>query len=371
MCQCSGGNTHIHSLHCIVPPHMLEVLSMRGDAAVARAAREQLAIAAAVREERQELAGQKMKTEKVDGMVCFVAPSTASGKSAKAAAGLLREVYDGQEKAALPGVLVRSEGGAATGDAVADAVYDHAKSVYDLYFKEFGRNSIDGKGGKLIQTVHHRKKFNNAFWNGTQMAYGDGDGKIFSTFVELSVIGHEMSHGVVQFSGGLTYEGQSGALNESFADVFGTIVRQHAQDETVDNADWLIGKGILGPDISGVALRSMKAPGTAYSDATLGKDPQPFHMDFYVSTTNDNGGVHINSGIPNHAFYLYCQYMGGRSWQAPGQIWYHAMQRLNNPNASFHDWAVQTIDSATILHGVGATEVVMLRRAWKLVGISV
>lgn len=372
MCLCHGKNPHIHSFYCIVPPHMLEVLSMRGDAAVARAAREQLAIADTLREERQEHAGQKMRTEKVDGQICFVAPSAGTARAAKTpVAGLVREVYDGQQKAALPGVLIRSEGGKATGDKAADGVYDHAKSVYDLYFKEFARNSIDGKGGKLIQTVHHRKAFNNAFWNGSQMAYGDGDGKIFSTFVELSVIGHEMSHGVVQFSGGLTYQGQSGALNESFADVFGTIIRQYALNETVDNADWLIGKGILGPSISGVALRSMKAPGTAYSDALLGKDPQPYHMDFYVSTTNDNGGVHINSGIPNHAFYLYCQYMGGRSWQVPGHVWYHAMQRLNNPNASFHDWAVQTIDSATVLHGVGAAEVVMLRRAWKLVGISV
>ena len=130
------------------------------------------------------------------------------------------------------------------------------------------------------------------------MAYGDGDGKIFSTFIETSVIGHEMSHGVVQFSGGLTYQGQSGALNESFADVFGSMIRQFAEKTGVYEADWLIGKGILGPEISGEALRSMKMPGTAYSDALLGQDPQPYHMDLYVNTTEDNGGVHINSGIP-------------------------------------------------------------------------
>ena len=164
----------------------------------------------------------------------------------------------------------------------------------------------------LISTVHHRRSFNNAFWDGGQMAYGDGDGRIFSTFIEISVIGHEMSHGVIQFSGGLVYEGQSGALNESFADVFGAITRQHVEETGVHESDWLIGKGILGPEIQGEALRSMKMPGTAYSDALLGQDPQPYHMDFFVTTTDDNGGVHINSGIPNHAFFLYCMYMGGQ-----------------------------------------------------------
>ena len=196
------------------------------------------------------------------------------------------------------GSCARSEGQDPTGDADVDAAYDGAGAVYDFYFDIFGRDSIDGQGMPLVSTVHHRRNYNNAFWNGTQMAYGDGDGQIFSTFIETSVIGHEMSHGVVQFSGGLEYEGQSGALNESFADVFGTMVRQCAEKTSACESDWLIGKGILGPEIQGVALRSMKMPGTAYSDALLGQDPQPYHMDLYVNTTEDNGGVHINSGIP-------------------------------------------------------------------------
>jgi Zn-dependent metalloprotease len=224
---------------------------------------------------------------------------------------------------------------------------------------------------RLVHTVHHRRNYNNAFWDGTQMVYGDGDGQIFSTFVELTVIGHEMSHGVVQFSGGLVYQGQSGALNESFADVFGAMTRQYAEKTDVYASDWLIGKGILGPEITGVALRSMKMPGTAYSDALLGQDPQPYHMDFYVDTQDDNGGVHINSGIPNHAFYLYCMLIGGNSWGIPGQVWYRALQSLNNPFASFADWAIETMQAGIALHGIGSTEVIALRRAWKLVGISV
>lgn len=371
MCIC--GKTHSPSFvprpfHCIVPPHMLEVLAMRGDARIAKVAREQLAISERMRAERIAQGGQPMKESTGAFDDTFVAPAFSV---ATAKGGPNRAVHDGEGKAALPGRLVRKEGDPPCGDVAADMAYDAAGEVYRLYLDRFGRDSLDGKGMKLIQTVHHRKKFNNAFWDGGQMAYGDGDGKVFRTFLELSVIAHEFSHGVVQFSGGLNYEGQSGALNESFADVFGAIVRQHATGESVDTADWLIGKGILGPDVKGVALRSMKAPGTAYSDAMLGQDPQPYHMDFYVHTTSDNGGVHINSGIPNHAFYLYCQYLGGNSWQTPGLVWYDALQRLNNPFASFHDWAVQTHASASQMFGVGATEVNLLRRAWKLVGIAI
>lgn len=372
--MCTNFKSHRHPINCIVPPHMLEVLAMRGDEKVAKVARAELRLSEKMRDERSELMGSPMNREGTG------TESSSGGNEGFIAIGdcgsahvsnLKRKIYDGENKAGLPGKLVRGEGDAATGDEDVDRAYDYAGSVYDLYFKEFDRDSLDGLGMALKATVHHRRKYNNAFWDGEQMAYGDGDGQIFRTFIELSVVAHEMSHGVVQFSGGLAYQGQSGALNESFSDVFGAIVSQYAQEQSVDEAHWLIGKDILGPDIDGVALRSMIAPGTAYSDAVLGQDPQPFHMDFYVDTTSDNGGVHINSGIPNHAFYLYCQYMGGNSWAAPGQIWYHALQRLNNPMATFHDWASQTLDSAMTLYGIGAKEVLMLRRAWKLVGIQI
>lgn len=368
MCTCHTPSFVPNPIHCIVPPHMLEVLAMRGDAKTAKMARAQLAVAEKARDERQQQSSLRMVPESTAPTSAFITPALATATPVH---NCVRAIHDGQEKAALPGKLVRKEGDAATGDDAVDTVYDTAGQVYDLYLNEFNRDSLDGLGMKLIQTVHHRRDFNNAFWNGTQMAYGDGDGVIFSTFIERSVIAHEMTHGVVQFSGGLIYQGQSGALNESFADVFGAIVDQYVAGETVDESDWLIGKGILGPDINGVALRSMKAPGTAYSDAVLGQDPQPYHMDFYVATTADNGGVHINSGIPNQAFYLYCQYMGGHAWGVPGQIWYHALQRLNNPMATFHDWAAQTVASAVALHGVGSLEVNLLRRAWKLVGIQI
>ena len=110
-----------------------------------------------------------------------------------------------------------------------------------------------------------------------------------------------------------------------------------------------------------MALRSMKMPGTAYADALLGQDPQPYHMDLYVNTSDDNGGVHINSGIPNHAFYLCCMLMGGNSWEAPGQIWYRTMQQLNNPFASFADWAVGTVQAALAIYGVGSREAMVVQ----------
>ena len=358
---CDGGaHPGRCGLQCIVPPHMLRVLSMRAEGDLQRMARTLLAEDAALRAERFQTALDAGAAPRRG-----VAPEPAPGAMRPD-----RRIHDGEGRAALPGTLVRGEGDAPTGDAECDGAYDGAGAVHALYAEEYGRDSIDGRGMALVATVHHRRNYNNAFWNGVQMAYGDGDGQLFRTFTELSVIGHEMTHGVVQYSGGLVYEGQSGALNESVSDVFGALTLQRARGQEAHEADWLLGAGILGPEIKGVALRSMRAPGTAYADPLMGTDPQPYHMDLYVDTTDDNGGVHINSGIPNHAFYLYARELGGRAWERPGRIWYRALQEINNPLASFGDWALATLDAATVLHGVGAWEVVMLRRAWKLVGLS-
>ena len=367
MCLKCTSNSR-QPIQCIIPPHMLEVLAMRGSKAVADMAKAQLALGQKVREERADFrVGEALVAEPTE-MSDFV---SAAGLTAAKKSNLKREVYDGLTKVGLPGKLKRKEGDPATGDAVLDEAYDGAGDVYSLYFDQFARDSLDGNGMKLVQTVHHRKNYNNAFWNGVQMVYGDGDKTIFRKFTELSVIGHEMSHGVVQFSGGLQYQGQSGALNESYADVMGVLTVQKKLGHDACEADWLVGKGILGPNIKGTALRNMKAPGTAYSDPLLGQDPQPYHMDYYLNTTADNGGVHINSGIPNHAFYLFAQYLGGRAWEKPGQIWYQTLQRINNPLASFAQWATQSVTAAIGLHGAGSLEVTMLRRAWKLVGLSV
>jgi Zn-dependent metalloprotease len=312
---------------------------------------------------------QAQRSAAMSTRAAFVA---APVMAAEAGAEPRQEIYDGQQRAALPGQLVRTNDDEPSSDTDVNQAYDAAIDTYKLYREVYGRDSVDGHGLTLISTVHHQRNFNNAFWNGQQMAYGDGDGVLFKSLTgSLSVIGHELSHGVVEFSGGLVYRDQSGALNESFADVFGALVTQYKLGQSAAEADWLIGDGILGPDINGVALRSLKEPGLAYDDAMLGRDPQPYHMDFYINTQSDNGGVHLNSGIPNHAFYLLAQLLGGNAWEKPGQIWYNTMQEINNMFATFNDWADKSVEVARDLHGSGSLEAILTRRAWRLVGIDV
>ena len=225
--------------------------------------------------------------------------------NASVAGAKRRTIFDVQHQESLPGTLMRGEGGKATKDRSVNEAYDYSGTVYDFYQQVFARNSVDDKGLRLDSTVHYGEKYDNAFWNGSQMVYGDGDGKMFQRFTKcLDVIGHELTHGVTQNEAGLNYQGQSGALNESMSDVFGSLVKQWAAKQTAAKADWLIGKGLFTAKIKGVALRSMKAPGTAYDDPTIGKDPQPAHMKNYYKGSQDNGGVHINSGIPNSGILL-------------------------------------------------------------------
>ena len=200
---------------------------------------------------------------------------------------------------------------------------------------------------KLDSTVHYGEDYNNAFWNGTQMVYGDGDGEIFQRFTKsIDVIGHELTHGVTQYEAALEYEGQAGALNESFSDVFGSLVKQYSLKQKADKADWLIGNGLFTRKVKGIALRSMKEPGTAYNDPTIGKDPQPGHMKDYVKTTSDNGGVHINSGIPNRAFYLTAMELGGYAWEKAGKIWYIALTERLRERSNFQSLATITFEIA-------------------------
>lgn len=359
MTECSHGPCS--PVNCIIPPFMVDAIKLRGDAKQRKMAESIEKLAASTREEREAI--PTPATAFVAGQELAAARGTPSARI---------EIYDGQKKAALPGKLARKSGQKPVADTTVNEAFDGSQSTYDLYLDQYSRDSLDGRGMKLVSTVHHRRAYNNAFWNGRQMAYGDGDGTLFTGFTNsLSVIGHELSHGVVQFSGGLIYRDQSGALNESFADVFGALTVQYRNQQLARDADWLIGDGILGPNINGVALRSMKAPGTAYDDPVLGKDPQPYHMDDFIVTSSDNGGVHWNSGIPNHAFYLLSQYLGGNAYDKPGGIWYDTMQKINNPNATFNEWADLTVAVARARHGAGSREELFTRRAWKLVGISV
>lgn len=283
-----------------------------------------------------------------------------------------RTIFDAKNYQNLPGVLVRHEGGKAIGGRTVTEAYDYSGSTYNFFKDVFDRNSIDTRGMKLDSTVHYGEDYNNAFWNGTQMVYGDGDGEIFQRFTKsIDVIGHELSHGVTQYEAALEYEAQAGALNESFSDVFGTLVKQHSLKQKAEKADWLIGNGLFTSKINGIALRSMKDPGTAYNDPTIGKDPQPGHMKDYVNTTSDNGGVHINSGIPNRAFYLTAIELGGYAWEKAGRIWYIALTERLREGSNFQSAANLTFEIATSLYGKGSPEQKAVLKAWEFVGIKI
>jgi Zn-dependent metalloprotease len=209
----------------------------------------------------------------------------------------------------------------------------------DFYREVYGRNSVDNNGYNLNSYIHFGDGWDNAQWDGTEMCYGDGDGVDFNSFtIAIDVVGHELTHGVTQYTSDLQYNGQSGALNESFSDVQGIQIKQFAEKQTVAKADWLIGVGLFK---NGDALRSMKKPGSAFPE-----DPQPADMDHYVETFEDNGGVHINSGIPNRAFYESCNAFdpNKHSWETIGPAWYRAFTTLHQ-TASFQDAA-----NATLMH---------------------
>jgi Zn-dependent metalloprotease len=342
-------NAHRCPICCIVPPHMLESVVVSGTEEQRDWAFRTLNVSAQFRGRREVVGGIRFM------------PQPGEKR---------RSIYDAKTNQQLPGTLVRSEGGPASQDPAVNEAYDSAGATYDLYYEIFKRNSIDDKGLHLDSTVHYGVKYDNAFWNGSQMVYGDGDGELFQRFTKsIDVIGHELTHGVTQYEAGLQYFGQSGALNESMSDVFGSLVKQRVKNQTADQADWIIGEGLFTPKVKGVGIRSMKAPGTAYDDPVLGKDPQPAHVDNIYSGMKDNGGVHINSGIPNKAFYLTAMEIGGYAWEKAGNIWYRTLCDRLKPKANFKAGADATIKVAGELYGDGSKEQKAVKNAWQKVGV--
>jgi len=354
---------HRHSIFCILPPHMLEQIAQNGSSEQSELATQTLAASHSIREERQSLALGVMRAPiKVDAAVTAIKQ---------------RKVYTANTGTSLPGSLVRSEGDTAVSDVAVNEAYDGSGATFDLYAAIYGRNSINNNGLNLISTVHYGKGYDNAFWNGAQMVYGDGDEnlpesqRLFNRFtIALDVIGHELTHGVTQYEANLTYQNQSGALNEAVSDIFGSLVKQHQRGQTAEQADWIIGEGLFTSNVNGVGIRSMKAPGTAYNDPVLGKDPQPAHMDDYVNTSQDNGGVHINSGIVNHAFYLTAIEIGGFAWEKAGRIWYKALSEKLKSDSDFQDAADLTYIAAGELFGWDSLEQNAVTNGWSQVGIT-
>ncbi|HSP06767.1 MAG TPA: M4 family metallopeptidase [Acidobacteriota bacterium] len=344
----------VRSMICtIVPPSIFETISKRGS-------EQQKAEALRNLNETAQLRGRRLGFQGLAGWAA-VSPGV-----------LRRTVYDAQNGMQLPGVFTRGEGDPKSRDVAVNEAYDGSGLTYNFYFQVYDRNSIDGNGMRLDSTVHYRRNFSNAMWNGVQMVYGDGDGDIFQRFTKsLDVIGHELTHGVTEYEAGLRYSGQPGALNEHFSDVFGSLVKQYAKKQNADQADWLIGAGLFTSKIHGTAIRSMKAPGTAYDDPLIGKDLQPAHMKDFVDTTDDNGGVHINSGIPNKAFYNLAVALGGHAWEKAGKIWYVTLVEKVKPGSDFEQCAQMTLETAGALYGAGSKEQKAVRVAWADVGIEI
>lgn len=273
-------------------------------------------------------------------------------------------VHTADDDTELPGRRVRAAGDPDAGDAAVDEAAAGIAGALALFAEVYDRVSYDGRGSRVDLTVHYGRDYPNAFWDGARLVFGDGDGTVFGRFTQpVDVLGHEFTHAVVEHSARLVYRDQPGALNESVSDVFASCLKQRLLGQTAADADWLIGAGIFLPGVAARGLRDMAAPGTAYDDPVLGQDPQGGHLDDYVDTDDDNGGVHINSGIPNRAFHLAATTIGGSSWEGAGRIWYAALTGGSvGPDTDFAGFAAATIAAA----GSHADAV---RRAWAAVGV--
>jgi Zn-dependent metalloprotease len=308
--------------------------------------------------------------------VALVGPAASHQPHNAAAAALVlkRAVYDAKNRNTLPGTPVRAEGADRTRDRQVNNVYDGIGITVKFFNTVFGRNAIDGKGVTPIVTAHYDEEpdddlgYNNAFWNGTQFAFGDGDGIIFDYFTDsLDVVAHELTHAVTQYTAGIGFEKQAGGLNESISDVFAALVEQWFFGQTAAEADWLTGQNLFAISTKGPALRNIAHPGTAYNDPALGRDSQVAHFSQY----NDRLDVHESSGIPNRAFYLVATGLGGFAYNQAGKIWY---ETLNDPRVkrvgehiTFKQWADVTVDQAKTLFGDSAS--IIVRNAWVSVGV--
>ena len=357
MCQQIGQR---HSIFCALPPYVLRAIAQNGT------------------EEQREAA---LKTLSIDNTqrtlrgIRLAAPVSQALTSRVALRGeKQRTIHNAHNTENLPGDIVRAEGAPTGDDTVVDEVYDGLGATYDFYWSMLGRNSLDGQGGPLLASVHYSRNYDNAFWNGQFMVFGDG--MVFDHLSELSIAAHELTHGVTEVEAQLIYYSQSGALNESISDVFASLVKQFKRGrQDAGDADWLIGEGIWaetiqGKAIQGKALRSVSNPGSAFDDPLIGRDEQPGHMDNYYYGEEDNQGVHINSGICNRAFYLVATGIGGYAGEKAGPIWYTTLrdQRLR-PDATFLDFAQLTYINAWNLFPEGR-ESEIVRNAWWEVGIE-
>ena len=335
--------------HCFVPPYLLQHLAL-SDPEEAQRWHRLLAIDEDLRLQR-------------------AARTPDVRRGAAAAGGPAWVVHTADGGTDLPGRVARRAGDPPSDDVAVEEAALGISGSLALFAEVYGRDSYDGAGATVSATVHFGQGYDNAFWDGTQLVFGDGDGRVFDRFTKpVDVLAHELTHAVTEHTAGFVYQGQSGALNESMSDVFASCLKQRLLGQTALAADWLIGEGLFLPGIEARGLRDLAAPGTAYDDPALGKDPQPGHLDDYVDTTDDNGGVHLNSGIPNRAFHLAALSLGGSSWEGAGRVWWAALTGDQvTSRSNFADFAAATIAAAADL---GDIDVSAVEDAWAGVGVA-
>ncbi|MDC8784720.1 M4 family metallopeptidase [Roseateles koreensis] len=338
---------------CIVPQDVLNRFANDKKLApeLRKAAAESARLSAALRSLRVQAGALTAVSQ---GMGAHIAELAASPKVT---------VYDCKGTQTLPGTPVPSP--KTSKDSTAQTSFAETTGVAAFYKKVFARNSIDNAGMTMMSSVHYGKHYNNAMWNGLQMVYGDGDGKLFLDFTKgHDVIGHELTHGVTQHSLQLGYSGDAGGLNESLSDCFGSMFKQWEAGQDAHTADWLIGADIMGPVAKSKGyscLRNMANPAdksalaaqpTQYGQLTPGMDP------------------HYSSGPPNLAFCTACVTLGGKSWEKIGQVWYAALTTSGaNPTMSMPQFAARTRQVASQLFSGQAVVLAAVDKGWKLVGL--
>lgn len=288
-----------------------------------------------------------------------------------------RATYNGNQTSTLPGTLVLSETGGSTTDSVISTAHAHAATSYDYYKNVHNRDSYNNAGAQIKTTVHHRVAYNNAFWNGSQLVYGDGDGSQFGPLGNsLDVGAHELTHAVTTYSANLTYSNESGALNEGTSDIMAAAVEAW-KDGSVSADTWKVGEDITTPGTAGDALRYMNNP-------TQDGSSKDYYPTRYTGT-GDNGGVHLNSGIANLAFKL--MVTGGThprgvtttnvtalnanamtSIDMGAKIWYRALTVYMTSSTNFAGARTATANAATDLYGAAAAATV--NSAWEAVGVG-
>jgi Zn-dependent metalloprotease len=338
----------------IIPQHVLRRLS--NDRTLSKEQRKHFADTMKIDVELRKLRTQAGKLTRVTSLM-------ATGAAAAVAAAPAITVHDCNHGQALPGAQINDPDNSS--DVTAKQVFVETTSVAAFYSEVFGRNSIDNAGMAMISSIHYSTSYNNAFWNGSQMTYGDGDGQIFIDFSKGDdVIGHELTHGVTQHTLQLTYVNEPGGLNESISDCFGSMFRQWESKKDVNAADWLIGADIMGPaakqkgytclrDLSDPAADHCMSPQpTKYSQFKTGMDP------------------HISSGIPNLAFYTICKAVGGNSWDKVGKIWYKSLTGFGpTPNMKMKAFANRTRSVAADLFSGDNTVANAVDAGWQTVGL--